>query len=149
MRHTLRVCVLACACASCAGCYVVPILWPQYTAESRKNIRDEIMAQIVPGRTTQEEVFLRLGAPDDISADQNTIVYHSAKLKAFLGGGMCLSSYGPCAGEKATDTEESTFWITFENGLVSGKKGERKYVRESVGVGAAAGVRRREEWPAY
>lgn len=66
------------------GCIPVPVFSPWYGKYSRTNV-DEATAQIIiPGQTTKREVLLMLGAPDEVSPDGRSIVYHWAKVRFLL-----------------------------------------------------------------
>ena len=114
----LALCVVTCAFFS--SCLVIPANY--YTSDSRKNISDEIMPQIVPGVTTREDVFLTLGEPDEQSPDERRMIYRWTKVKALWAIG------GSGAAVSGTVEKESQFVITIgDDGVVSGKRVEARY----------------------
>jgi hypothetical protein len=59
-----------------AGCLVVPIPTNRVGDYSRKGIKPEVIEALAPGRTTREEVLLRLGEPDEFRDDGSEYRYH-------------------------------------------------------------------------
>jgi outer membrane protein assembly factor BamE (lipoprotein component of BamABCDE complex) len=121
MAETARCCsLLILCCIVLAGCVVVPVSY--YTSDSRQNITDDILPQIVPGKSTRNEVFLQLGEPDDISSDERRVTYQWTKVKAI----WAVGGYG--SGAAGTIEKESLFVIEFDiDGIVSEKKLESRY----------------------
>jgi hypothetical protein len=81
------------------GCVVVPVPVNYHTSRSRKNVSADELEWFVPGTTTRHEAVLRLGEPDDISADDARLTYRWEKVHlqlwiAAYGGGGC-GEYGP------------------------------------------------------
>lgn len=77
--------VVALACST--GCVVLPIPTPQHKSTptvTRQNIAVNGLDWIQPGRTTQVEVFLKLGEPDQLSADGRKAAYRWQKVRGYL-----------------------------------------------------------------
>jgi hypothetical protein len=58
-----------------------------YGAHSRTNVSEETALTIIPGHMTKEEVYLALGAPDEVSPDRRTLTYRWAKVRLLVLGG--------------------------------------------------------------
>lgn len=103
--------------ALCAGC-VLP--WNAYTPGSRRNIHEETVLMILPGQTTKEEIFLALGAPDEVSPDGSQSVYSWEKIKALIA----IAQYAP-PGEVI---QKSSLLITFdERGVVAQREVQKNF----------------------
>lgn len=64
-----------------SGCVVLPIPTNRLGDHSRQDIPLEVRNELVAGRTTREEVLLRLGEPDEWSGDQKQYRYHWERVK--------------------------------------------------------------------
>lgn len=62
------------------GCVAVPVPVNYHTSHSRKNVNADELERLVPGTTTRHEAVLRLGEPDDISADDARLTYRWEKV---------------------------------------------------------------------
>lgn len=84
--NILRTGLAVALCALCTGCLIVPVDY--HTSESRKNVSEEAKETLKPGETTKEDVFIKLGEPDEVSPDGRCLVYKWEKVKAiwFVGG---------------------------------------------------------------
>jgi outer membrane protein assembly factor BamE (lipoprotein component of BamABCDE complex) len=67
---------------SLAGCLIIPTDY--YTDSSRQNTAEKPPETIIPGKTSLEEVLLKLGEPDETSSDETELWYDAAKVKAWL-----------------------------------------------------------------
>jgi outer membrane protein assembly factor BamE (lipoprotein component of BamABCDE complex) len=86
-----------------------------YTADSRRNVREETALMIIPGQTTRGEVFLVLGEPDQYLLDGSRVVYNWAKVKA-------LHPYAP------ESVQKSSLIITFdERGVVAQREVQKNF----------------------
>jgi outer membrane protein assembly factor BamE (lipoprotein component of BamABCDE complex) len=65
-----------------AGCIVIPVDY--YADYSRRNLNLKTPATLAPGRTTKDEVFLKLGEPDYASDDGTRVGYTWQKVKAVV-----------------------------------------------------------------
>lgn len=63
------------------GC-VIPTP-PMDSGFTRTNINEQAVKQFTPHQTTEEDVILKLGEPDTVSADEHELVYRSETLCAF------------------------------------------------------------------
>jgi hypothetical protein len=64
-----------------SGCVVLPIPTNRLADCSRKDIKPEVINELVVGQTTREDVLLRLGEPDVWSADASQYRYHWERVK--------------------------------------------------------------------
>ncbi len=91
-----------------------------YTADSRRNVREEMALMIIPNQTTKEEIFLALGAPDEVSPDGSQSVYSWEKIKALIA----IAQYAP-PGEVI---QKSSLLITFdERGVVVQREVQKNF----------------------
>jgi len=78
------------------GCIVLPIPSNRLGDYSRKDIPPEVMNELVAGQTTRQEVLLRLGEPDEWSADASQCRYHWERVKwdiiVIVGGGYSAAA---------------------------------------------------------
>jgi outer membrane protein assembly factor BamE (lipoprotein component of BamABCDE complex) len=103
--------------ALCIGC-IVPV--SMYTPDSRRNVREETALMLIPGQTTKEEVYLTLGAPDEVSPDGRQLIYNWAKEKALVG----IAPYAP----PTPIVQKSSLIITFdERGVVVQREIQKKF----------------------
>lgn len=103
------------------GCIVLPIPSNRLGDYSRKDIPPEVMIGLVVGQTTREEVLLRLGEPDEWSADARHYRYHWERVKwdiiVIAGGG-----YSATAGDIPINKNHDLV-IGFDSaGVISDKK---------------------------
>lgn len=97
---SVHVAALALAFIVLGGCIAIPVDYP--TPGSRRNIDDQAAAQFEPGVATKEDVLLRLGEPDVVSADQRSFGYAWSRVK-FI---WAVGSYG---GGAVGDLERQSF----------------------------------------
>ena len=64
---------------STTGCLVIPIR-PVHSGYARTNVTEETTTQFERGKTTRTDVFLQLGEPDAVSADESQLAYRSEKV---------------------------------------------------------------------
>jgi len=64
------------------GCLIIPTDY--YTDSSRQNTTEKPPETIIPGKTSREDVLLRLGEPDGASPDETELWYDAEKVKAWL-----------------------------------------------------------------
>jgi hypothetical protein len=91
----------------------------------KQSIREETVVtfipSIIPGHTTKDEVFLALGEPDEVSPDENRLVYRWRKLKF----AALITGLPPTASADVTAEEKYRLVLTFdERGRVLQKKVE-------------------------
>lgn len=91
MRRHLHHCLLLLAAAPLAGCLIIPTDY--YTIDSRRNVDNEPLTTIVPGKTTRQELLLSLGEPDAASADETELWYVASKIRAIIIVGDRGSEY--------------------------------------------------------
>ncbi len=105
MRHGFRIAIaatIAALCALLAGC-PIPIPPLGYEASSRGNVPAQRPDWLVDGKTTREDVMLRLGTPDAEAWNGDWIGYLSSKHRGGIGfviggagggaGGFAVSSF--------------------------------------------------------
>jgi len=66
-------------CILCTSCVVIPVDY--HEPGSRRNVSGETVERIVVGVTTEDDVVLELGEPDEVSIDQSSIRYRWSKVK--------------------------------------------------------------------
>ena len=83
MGYRAHLFIAAClAMITLPGCLIIPL--DAYLKESRENISEEPPANVVPGKSTREEVMLRLGEPDAASWDEMELWYMASKMTALV-----------------------------------------------------------------
>jgi outer membrane protein assembly factor BamE (lipoprotein component of BamABCDE complex) len=88
----LRVAKLLCISFICAGCIILPIPTKEHycnTSEcnkmlSRRHIPEDRLDFINVGKTTKEEILLKIGEPDWSSNEDNTFEYHWSMVKGYV-----------------------------------------------------------------
>ncbi len=76
MRAHCWLLTLVIAAASCSSCVIIPIPTPGRVASySRGRLTNGSLAFLEEGRTTQEEVLLKLGEPDRAWREERLFVY--------------------------------------------------------------------------
>jgi hypothetical protein len=140
MRHAFRGAFVAIVAMSVllAGC-PVPLPPLGYDSTSRSNVPGERPDWIVDGRTSREDVLLRLGTPDVEARDGSWIGYLSSRHEggvAFVvivgggGGGVAVSSY----------TERRLVVWLDANGIVSKTEFTQKECPHTAGFAIMAGA---------
>jgi hypothetical protein len=99
-----------------SGCVIIPTPTDVHWSPPRQNITPESIPFVIPGKTTKEEVVLRLGEPDEISDDRSRFAYFWLKNK------LLAIWVAPYSAGILESNRRYIFSITFdENDLVSGK----------------------------
>ncbi len=63
-----------------SGCLVVPIPSNRADPAARRNVSAGSGSALAVGQTTREQVLLKLGEPDEVSADEHRYRYHTERV---------------------------------------------------------------------
>ena len=83
------------------GCVVLPLPANSFAAGSRSNVRAEDTEWLVSGRTSREDVLLRLGEPDEASSDDSRLIYRWQWISTVVVW-AAAGGYGGAAGHTAS-----------------------------------------------
>lgn len=97
MRPRRLLLTLVIVAVSCSSCVVMPIPTPGRVASgSRGHLTDEALAFLEEGRTTREEVLLKLGEPERAWREQRLFVYYWMSEPAWVVVvGLTVAGAGP------------------------------------------------------
>jgi hypothetical protein len=103
LRSRLKLLCASAALMGCAGCLVVPTSEKTSSVSgARANLNHSMTNLFVPGRDSIEDVMLKLGEPDLVSADERSLIYRSQK----TGAMVIFLSPGPVGGGGAEVTKD-------------------------------------------
>jgi len=101
------------------GCAIITT-YESYVPPTKQNITSYLEAFIIPGQTTKDDVFQRLGNPDEVSDDNTRWAYFSFRRKTTEG--VVVTPFGISSPHGSVEGRHYIFSITFdEKNLVSSK----------------------------
>jgi hypothetical protein len=138
--HRFQVATGLMAVALLTACVIPLPIGEAYRHGSRENLGAETKEFIVAGRTTREEVLLRLGQPDGAALDESWLSYGCARSK----GGVLVFIY-PSPAVPSFETVDYTRLVIYfdEAGVVDRTQFEQRTCQETELVTQGADVKPR------
>ena len=138
--HRFQVATGMMAVALLPACVFPVPIQEAYRHGSRENLGAESKEFIVAGRTTREEVLLRLGQPDGVALDESWLSYGCVRSK----GGVLLFIY-PSPAIPTFETVDYTRLVIYfdEAGAVERTQFEQQTCRETAFITQGADVKPR------
>jgi len=138
--HRFQVATSLMAAALLPACVVPMPIEEAYRHGSRENLGAAAQESIVAGRTTREEVLLRLGQPDGVALDESWLSYGCVRSK----GGVLVFIY-PSTAIPAFETVDYTRLVIYfdEAGVVERTQFEQRNCRETAFITQGADVKPR------
>ena len=138
--HRLQIAVGLMAVALLPACVIPLPISEAHRQGSRENLGDAARESIVTGKTTREEVLLRLGPPDGAALDESWLLYVSVRSK----GGVLVFIY-PSPAFPAFETVDYTRLVIYfdEAGVVERTQIEQRTCSETEFITQGAEVKPR------
>lgn len=138
--HRLQVATGLMVVALLPACVIPLPIQEAYRHGSRENLGAAAKESIVAGKTTREEVLLRLGQPDGAALDESWLLYVCVRSK----GGVLVFIY-PSPAMPAFETVDYTRLVVYfdEAGVVERTQFEQRTCRETEFITQGAEVKPR------
>jgi len=139
-RYRLQVATGLMVVALLPACVIPLPIQEAYRHGSRENLGAAAKESIVAGKTTREEILLRLGQPDGAALDESWLLYVCVRSK----GGVLVFIY-PSPAMPAFETVDYTRLVVYfdEAGVVERAQFEQRTCRETEFITQGADVKPR------